>query len=187
MTEPTWDVARMRALLSQWDEFVRDKRGITSNRWSAEITRSGSVLRPPCSEEQLRAAESRLGVTFPPSYRSFLLVSNGAYANSLGANVAGHDPHGYLPVEQVDWMTAKKPDWVAAWCMEDWPDTDHERPEPGKSYEVTAFARARHGLLISQESELFFDMLVPAPSGDEWELWTTFKGGVVGFRSFASS
>ena len=185
MTEMAWDVPGMRALLGEWDRFVRHDRLITSHRWSAQITHSGSVLRPPCSEEQVLAAETRLGVTFPPSYRSFLLVSNGAYANSMGANVAGDDPHGYLPVEQVDWMPKAAPDWVALWCLDDWPDRDEDRPEPGRPGDVSSFRRARRGLLISEVTERFFDILVPAESGAEWELWTTLKEGATSYCSFA--
>jgi hypothetical protein len=38
--------------------------------WPEEVT--GSILHPPASEREIAAAERRLGLAFPPSYRDFL-------------------------------------------------------------------------------------------------------------------
>jgi hypothetical protein len=145
MGEVVWDVPRMRRLLDQWDVFVRTDRNITSDAWSVEIRGSGSVLRPRCAPEQVEATERRLGVTLPPSYRSFLMVTNGAYANSLGANVAGNDPHGYLSIEDADWMPKADPEWAELWCTGDWPISQGEGPRRGAratSDRFSALARA---------------------------------------------
>ena len=40
------------------------------NRWPEEVT--GSILHPAASEREIAAAEQRLGLAFPPSYREFL-------------------------------------------------------------------------------------------------------------------
>src|SRR5437764_1500142 len=42
-----------------------------------EVIASGWLGYAPASHEQIEGAEKRLGVTLPPSYRAFLLVSNG--------------------------------------------------------------------------------------------------------------
>ena len=45
------------------------------------VLRQRSLLRAPATPEELAGAELRLGVTLPASYRAFLSVSNGAYAD----------------------------------------------------------------------------------------------------------
>jgi len=46
-----------------------------------------SVLREPATMDQVCALEERVGTELPPSYRSFLLLSNGANAAGSGADV----------------------------------------------------------------------------------------------------
>ena len=43
-------------------------------------------LRPPATGDAVAAAEARLAVRLPPSYRSFLLIADGAEAGGAGAN-----------------------------------------------------------------------------------------------------
>jgi cell wall assembly regulator SMI1 len=45
-----------------------------------EAEERGSVLRPPAAREAIAAAEEALGLEFPPAYRSFLEIANGADA-----------------------------------------------------------------------------------------------------------
>src|SRR5438445_461462 len=76
----TWTVDRMKTLAQRFDERVRlDVTG--SDVLIAPAQARGSVLRAPASEEDIERVEERLEVRFPPSYRAFLLVSNGAYAS----------------------------------------------------------------------------------------------------------
>lgn len=55
----------------------------------------GTHLFPPATEDDIAAAEKRLGVTLPPSYREFLMVSNGCLLG-IGWTL--------LPVEKIGWM-----------------------------------------------------------------------------------
>src|SRR5215218_9014682 len=93
---PVWDVRRMRALVADWDEAVRAEVPAYA-RLLPEVEARGSVLRPAAAPEELAAAEERLGVRFPPSYRSFLLVANGADAGGSGT---GYVLRGVPPSEQ---------------------------------------------------------------------------------------
>jgi hypothetical protein len=68
-----WDVwmpilSRLNAVLLQSEDFEDDL--------TAEARSSSWCGSPPASEEEIVEAERRIGLTLPPSYRSFLSVSN---------------------------------------------------------------------------------------------------------------
>lgn len=54
---------------------------LRSEEWRGELTRealsSGWCGLPPAAESEILDSERRLGITLPPSYRSFLSISNG--------------------------------------------------------------------------------------------------------------
>lgn len=154
-----------------------------------EILESSYLGCPAATEEQIVAAEARLGVTFPPSYRQFLTISNGLHSPSNN----GFDFEFY-PTEEVDWYVLTAPelvDKIIEIFLE--PVTDEEylvysseilydlkfRPE----YLQTA-------LQISCEDNGIVFLLNPQiilQSG-EWEAWccnfsTAF--GIFRYRSFA--
>ena len=60
---------RLSAVLVQSEDFRDDL--------TPEARSSGWCGLPPASEEEVLEVEMRLGLTLPPSYRSFLSVSNG--------------------------------------------------------------------------------------------------------------
>ena len=45
--------------------------------WREVLQRLGVESKPGASEDELRAAEARLGVSLPPDYRAFLHATNG--------------------------------------------------------------------------------------------------------------
>lgn len=65
----------------------------------------------PAGEEAIAAAEERLGVRLPPSYRNFLQTSN-------GWSTIGHLD--LLGVEEIGWMSDINPELLEAWA-----DLDH--------------------------------------------------------------
>jgi len=83
MGSSVWDVERMRAVATEWDAALRALLPAYA-RLVPEAEARGSVLRPGATEDEIVAAEARLGVTLPPSYRSFLAVSQGADAGFRG-------------------------------------------------------------------------------------------------------
>jgi hypothetical protein len=198
--EETWTVQRMRPLVTRWAEFVLADRYLVDTPWREEILDRGTVLGPPASEANIRAAEERLGVTLPPSYRSFLLISNGAFASpSLGAESPG-DHHGLLPVEHVTRLRDVHPRWVELWLGQDPHGVQYvdgqpvrvewsfePRPRAGESVEVDDFDRATDGLLISAVTETYFHALVPPADGGEWEMWDTYKEGATAHHCFADA
>lgn len=115
-----WTVDAMRPLVAAFDERVRRDMS-RFDRLREPAHARGSVLREPASEEDIAGAEARLGVGLPPSYRSFLLISNGAYASALGAEVQYPAflrdwRHGLLRVADIDRTVNADPVGVEVWC-----------------------------------------------------------------------
>ena len=72
------------------------------------VLASGWLGFPGVSEGQLAELEARLGVTLPPSYRSFLRVSNGFLQPGVIV------PR-LLPANEVAWLRELDPDTIDAW------------------------------------------------------------------------
>lgn len=105
----------------EWRAFLADysERFLNSNYLrEAELeNRAEYMLSPaqreagwlgfePAGEETIASAEERLGVRLPPSYRNFLLTSNG------WSTIGNLD---LLGVEEVGWMADIDPELLEAW------------------------------------------------------------------------
>ena len=71
-----------------------------------QIRARGSVLLPGAEESQLAEFETANGVRLPPSYREFLLRTNGALADLLplrgtGVQPGDHDFTGFVGIEPL--------------------------------------------------------------------------------------
>src|SRR3712207_2793449 len=105
-----WTAERIRPLVHGWVDALT----------GAGTPRSASAPRepvpcPPATEREITESRCRLGVSLPPSYRSFLLFSTGAQASSLG--LGGH--HGLLPVRELVRITDHDEDFVRRWTLPD--------------------------------------------------------------------
>lgn len=91
-----------------WEKFLR--------RWSQEIIESiAPNLRtnstsdwlgyPGASESQVIRAEARLGTALPPSYRSFLKVSNGWQQTTPFISKL-------WSTEEIEWFFVRHQDWI---------------------------------------------------------------------------
>ena len=80
-----WTVENIRPVVEEWDAALRARVPAYARLVPAAEAR-GSVLRPPATPTDIAAAEKAIGMTFPPSYRSFLLIADGADAGPLHAN-----------------------------------------------------------------------------------------------------
>lgn len=78
-------------------------------RVTAELVAAGWLGSPPADEETLATAEGRLGTRLPPSYRSFLAVSNGFLQPDL-----------IVPrlrsADEIGWYGDIAPESVAIWA-----------------------------------------------------------------------
>ncbi|QRP50102.1 SMI1/KNR4 family protein [Amycolatopsis sp. FDAARGOS 1241] len=126
------------------------------------------------TEDEVARAEARLGFRLPPSYRDFLLTTN-------GWRRAGMFVFRMRDTETVDWLRHHEPYWEE-WeelCEDDNPD-----PDPGNS---NRFSR---GLLLSLEADagiLFLDPL-DVDEKPEWAAYSLFSWRAeppVKFASFA--
>ncbi len=74
----------MPQLVAAWDRVMWLE--VVAEPFAAPrpVLRRRSVLEPPATEADIAAAEQRIGLPLPPSYRAFLTRSDGAYAGSCG-------------------------------------------------------------------------------------------------------
>ncbi len=66
-----------RSLLVRWSQEWADAQDGETSAQDDEPLRTRWLGFPPAPEERLRALEERLGHRLPPSYRTFLAVSDG--------------------------------------------------------------------------------------------------------------
>jgi SMI1 / KNR4 family (SUKH-1) len=185
-----WTIDKVAFLARKWDERVR-RQTSRFERLAPEIEARGTVLREPASEQQIAIAEERLGVRMPPSYRAFLLVSNGAHASFLGTetlNAAGRAiRHGLLPIEEVAPVAEADAFTVDLWTgLDGLNEPDHDnRPVGREPVPVGYYEPLKSGLLVSRPLEVWRSVLVPREGLEEWELWDMAKEGAGAYRSFA--
>jgi len=187
-------VLPMAALAARWSELlIADLE--PGEQLTAAAAASGSLLRQPASEDVIRRAEERLGRRLPPSYREFLLVSDGAYGDDYGPTVvfdedAGYEQApresdvvgvGFLPVSDLRWLHEADPGYAGllAECGQDAPvEVDGKEPE--------GWAAIARGLLIASDKGPGTTVLVPFDGLPEWQLWNVHKETAVAYRSFRS-
>ncbi len=158
-----------------------------------EVVETGSLLREPASEDDIRLAEDRLGVSLPPTYRAFLLTSNGAHASSLGPEVQHWGEtrrHGFVSADRIRRLAEVDdgPFLIGIWTG-DAIFIDPERDKPPQGDEIAAVAYyvpMRDALLISEPMDVFKDLLVPRAGREEWEVWQFAKEGAGAYRDFAA-
>ncbi|WP_172797803.1 SMI1/KNR4 family protein [Longilinea arvoryzae] len=127
-------------------------------------------------EEQIAQAEARLKTRLPESYREFLKVSNGW---PTGGPYVGR----ILPIEEIEWVSARKRDWLEGWKLGFGSD------DPSVFREIMGFdlRLLEGGLEISDERDIGVYLLMPGlKSADgEWEAWCfEAEGGAMRYRSF---
>ncbi|MET0788395.1 MAG: SMI1/KNR4 family protein [Cellulomonas sp.] len=191
MTNPT----PMSALAQRWSELALADvpLGGMATRAARE---SGSLLREPATEEQVREVEARLGRRLPPSYREFLLVSDGAFGDLYGATcVYSEDGFeeappessvvgvGLLPVADLRWLRDAHPATAALYAGIGGPcePVTHDFADPWP------WAPFADGLVIDTDKAPGQTCLVPFAGLEEWQVWNIHKEtseAYVSFRSF---
>ncbi|NRQ39733.1 SMI1/KNR4 family protein [Nonomuraea sp. NN258] len=139
----------------------------------------GPATRPGATEEEIAQHEERLGVTFPQSYRQFLLVSHGLFVED-----------DYLvPLERVGWVRDLEPDLAALGTPPDYEVSDEDYFVYGDGQD-TVHMRAEYlpeMLLVGGHDEGFFllNPCIETPDG-EWEAWhaAAWMPGAERYRSF---
>jgi hypothetical protein len=96
-----------RAFLTRASRFWLSDPDVAAALPPAAVA-AGWLGFPGATEARLAAAEARLGMPLPPSYRAFLAVSDGWL-------VAGAFVERLLPVAEVDWFRARHRGWIDAY------------------------------------------------------------------------
>ena len=173
-----------------WHQFLR--------RWNDDLFRSplaaelpGEVKssrwlgRPPAAEAQISQTEERLGIALPPSYLTFLKVSN-------GWGRLTHAIRQVDPVEAIDWFRKRNRDWVRAFTRpsrygtpEDPPDEDYFAY--GEHSEWFRRSHLKETLQITGVGDAAVYLLNPQviTKDGEWEAWF-FANWVPGARRYRS-
>lgn len=108
----TWLQRWNRELLARFDST--EYNAFVDSRVTPEVLASGWLGFPGAREEQLAELEGRLAVPLPPSYRSFLQISNGFLQPGVIV------PR-LLGADEVAWLRDVDPDTIEAWTA---PQTD---------------------------------------------------------------
>ncbi|MBX9253148.1 SMI1/KNR4 family protein [Desmonostoc muscorum CCALA 125] len=134
-----------------------------------EVIESGTLGYPGATEEQIYAAEARLGVAFPPSYREFIKVCNGLHSTSeYGIK--------FSSVEEIQWYILDRESYI-----DELIELHHDlKPIPDEEYFIygneQSYSRVEHlqtCLEISTEEYFLIFLLNPQviTSDGEWEAW----------------
>jgi hypothetical protein len=169
------------SFLRQWNDDVL--ASATADKVPADARDWKWLGFPPATEEQLATAEQRLGIPLPPSYRSFLAVSNGwKYVCRAVPRLWG--------VDHLDWFRKNEPDSVELWgqpmAMEPLPDDVYFSYDGGEQDYRTE--HLRETLQIGPMGDVAFLLLNPQviSKEGEWECWmlASWIPGVHRYRSF---
>jgi len=91
---------------SEWRDFLQrwsDEWLATEERFPAQVRKRRWLGFPPATEKQVLLLEKRLGYELPPSYRNFLLTTNGWLRTSdCIARIR--------PVSKIDWLETDDPE-----------------------------------------------------------------------------
>jgi hypothetical protein len=178
---------------SEWRTFLAEYNGELLSYEEVveaiprELLKAGWLGYAGASEEEVTAAETRLAVRLPPSYRAFLKASNGWRFPSASISEL-------RPAARVAWFREQNQDWIDAYAdssAELPPISDKEYFVYGARQDCGNF-RAEYlqtALQISEVGDSAVVLLNPevvTPEG-EWETWffANWLPGAVRYRSFA--
>jgi SMI1 / KNR4 family (SUKH-1) len=172
-----------RPLLEHWGEEILASDAAYRQSLPEEVVTSGWLGYPGATEEEIAAAEQRLGTRLPPSYREFLAVTNGwrrttPFIDRLWS------------VEEIEWFPVRHQEWIADWRQgveayeRSQAATSSPPAEPDRLLDELASV-----LDISDVGDVAIYVLNPTtvtiPEG-EWEAWffSNWNPGAVRYRTF---
>lgn len=162
-----------------WDKFLKE--------YAAELGQTDWPGNSGASEVQLTAAEGRLKVKLPPSYRTFLGASNGWRNKSEAVPVL-------RSIDKVKWFRKEHKEWVSAYIdpMQGIPspilDLDYfgYTDESRTKFDPKHLAQCLSISDIGDEAVILLNPMVVWQDG-EWEAWlfANWIPGATRYRSFA--
>jgi len=159
-----------------------DRRDPNMRIFSLETRAQGYLGCAGATEEQIVAAENRLGVRLPASYRTFLSISNGWPMISSEAM-----PGRLWSVDEIYWIRDHDPHAIKIWGEgnDDISPEEHLKGQDSLNYRK---AYVKNLLSISDHGDACDLLLSPEivdPLG-EWECWqiANWYPGAVRYASF---
>ncbi len=172
----------MDDLVVEWDRAIH----ATRERWNDPADRA---LRSPATELDVQALEERLGRGLPPSYRRFLLLTNGTDVPPEGGTRV---TDGFLRCADVEWLATADPSRLMQpnFTPHDQTILEQLTSQQSDTPRLADFEHRGACLLIvppSWEILVVLNPLVQTPDG-EWECWELDAVDLPpkAFRSFAS-
>ena len=173
-------LSRLSAILLRSDDLKNyAPEGASSSRWCGQ---------PSAAASEIIRAEERLGVTFPPSYRSFLSISNGWWPFSTFIERL-------VTVQEVEQLQTVDPEKLSsllkAYGGEDTvSDADYLNYETPRNVEMMRMRYYADSLLVGNGWGVEDDMVLLNPSivfpNGEWEVifFANWIPGNQRYRSF---
>jgi hypothetical protein len=177
---------------SEWKAFLTayNRELLASDevrrRLAPEVIQSGWLGFPGAADAEIKAAEARLGTRLPPSYRSFLLASNGWRRPTYFI-------YELWPSTQIAWFRDRNQEWIDAYvgpAAELPAIADAEYFTYGEGQDSCKFRTEylQSALEISDIGDSAILLLNPrivTPEG-EWEAWffANWLPGATRYRSF---
>ena len=167
-------------LLKDWSIALLESTEL-SEEPSQEAIEAEWLGYPGATEEQIVAAEARLGTKFPPSYRAFLKVSNGWGQTT-------HFIYKLWSVEEIDWFSVENQEWIDAYNMDTAPVSDEDYFVYGDKQIYFRSEYLQTALQVTEVGDQSVYLLNPkiVTPEDEWEAWdfANWRAGVPRYRSF---
>ena len=135
-------------------------------------------MSPGASDAEISAAETRLGLRLPPSYRAFVQSPD-----------AGDDA--YLPVDEIERFQVREAEWLAGFLEGAGSSGDTPPLLPDDPLDPATFALGQLAdtVVISHPVDERVFLLNPAvaDADGEWEAWdfANWYPGAYRYRSFA--
>lgn len=164
--------------IASWSDFLKEFASAAgAGSWPGE---------PGATEEQLSAAEQKLKVKLPPSYRAFLAASNGWRGASQSIPVL-------RGVQKLKWFRKEHRDWVEAYTMQGMEpplvseqDYFNYASETSGDFDLSHLGQTLCIGEVGDDAVLLLNPMVVWPDG-EWEVWffANWVPGAERYRSFA--
>jgi len=175
MNELDW-----KNLLAQWSKELIKFNKFVEVIPDAVIA-SGWLGFLGASEYQIARTEARLGVALPPSYRTFLKVTNGWYQ-------INNFVYRMWSTEELDWFSARHQSWIDVWMEDPVPISDEDYFTYGEKQGDIRVEYLQTCLEISDRGDAAVFLLNPkiVSLDGEWEAWffANWLGGARRYPSF---
>jgi hypothetical protein len=177
-----WSGDQLRSIVRAWASMMEEDVPVG---FSLPAEAAGRVLREGASDEEIAAADDRLGVRLPVWYREFLSITDGAWAAADGPALARHPGTGLLRARETRRFAEADPSWLEV--FESIVVPAESRTPPGRllegKREVHYHAYIVDGIAVSGTLDAHIDLLVPVDG--RWEFWVVWKDGATAFPSIA--